>query len=438
MKKSRKVFFGWWITIVTSFTSAFTSGLQISASLLFKPIAADLNLDRTGASVASGIGTLVNGGVFALAGWLTDKFGPKWVVFAGTCIASAGMITLYFIQSAWQYYLVWGFVIILGLALSSSIAVDTMLTNWFVRKRGLAFSLRFGIIGITNSAILPLMSLMIESQGWRQTALIWGLLVIACIPLVLIFVKPKRPEYYGWLPDGAEYKKSTENDTNYILAQGQEYAADIQETEYTFKQAVKTRAYWIINVGWLSLVIVYGSFNLHIVPYLTDMGISPIAAGGMIAMMNFFSIPSRILGGIVADRVKKENLRFLMVGALGLMSAGITILILSHSIVGIYFLLVLLGFGAGSYTPLDIFVRGRYFGRKSYGRLQGLAMIVSAPLGFISPIFTGWIYERTGNYNIAFIIFAAVAAIGAVTMCFARAPKPLHPELNTSQIGKIG
>jgi MFS family permease len=437
MKKPRKIFFGWWINIVTSFLSSLIGGLTGAASLLFKPIAADLGLDRTGASVASGIGTLVNGGVFALAGWLTDKFGPKWVVLAGTCIASIGMLLLYFVESAWQYYIVWGFVIIVGLALSVSVSIDTMLTNWFVRKRGLAFSVRFGIIGVTSAMTLPLISWMIQSQGWRQTSLIWGFVVIACIPLMLVFVKPRRPEYYGLMPDGAELKKGVQHSEQDIITKGQEYAANIQETEYTFKQAIRTSAYWVINVSWVLVAIVSGGFGLHIVPYLTDRGISPIAAGGMLAMMTFFSIPSRILGGVIADRVKKEHIRFLMVGSLTLTSVGIAAIIISPTITGIYLLLVLFGLGLGAYTPLDILLRGRYFGRKAYGKIQGLSTVFSAPFAFASPIFAGWIYDTTGNYDIAFILFAVLAAAGAITMCFAKVPKALPIEKNMAQIGNI-
>ncbi len=438
MKKPPKLFFGWWINIVTSITSALNAGLTGAASVLFKPIATDLGMDRTGASVASGIGTLVNGGVFALAGWLTDKFGARWVIFTGTCIASVGMILLKFVQTPWQYYMVWGVVMVIGLALSVSVSVDTMLANWFVRKRGLAFSIRFATIGLVTAGILPLVSWMTVSQGWRQTSLIWSFITIATIPLLLVFVKPKRPEYYGWLPDGAEFTRTSQHTEQDIVAKGQEYAADIQEKDYSFNQVLRTPSYWVINSVWAIAAIIFVGFNLHIVPYLTDIGISPIAAGGMLAMMSFVGLPSRILSGIVADRLKKEHIKYLLVGSLALASLGITSILISPTIGGIYALLALYGFGMAAYTPLDILIRARYFGRKSYGRIQGLATIISAPLSFASPIFTGWIYDTTGKYNVAFILFASLAAIGAITMCFAHVPKSVLSEDISASVIRVG
>ncbi len=427
MKKPRKIFLGWWINIVSSIVSSICGGLTYGATLLFKPIAADLGLDRTGASVASGIGTLINGPVFTLGGFLTDKYGPKWVVFSGTCIASIGMILLSFVHSAWQYYIVWGFMISAGVTFSMSIALDTMMTNWFVHKRGLAFSVRFGIIGGTSAAILPLLSWMIQSQGWRHTVLIWGFVAIACIPILLVFVKPKRPEYYGLLPDGAKLQSGLSSGAEELLVSVTEYAAKIEEPEFTFKQATRTTSYWLITLSWLFMSVIQVGFSLHLVPFLTDRGISPIAAGGMVALLTFFTIPSRILGGLVADRVKKEHIRFLMVGSLVLAAAGIISIILNPTVAGIYVLLILYGFGFGAYVPLDILLRGRYFGRKVYGRVQGLSTIISAPFAFLSPIFAGWVYDTTGKYNIAFILFASLAVIGAIIMCFARVPKITKP-----------
>ncbi len=437
MKKPRKLFFGWWINIITSFVTTINGGLTGAASLLFKPIASDLNMDRTGASVASGVGTLVNGGAFALAGWLSDRFGARWVVFTGTLIAGIGMIALSWVQNPWQYYIIWGVVITIGLALSVSISIDTMLANWFVRKRGLAFSIRFSIIGTVTSAILPLITWLIETQGWRQTALIWGIITLCSIPVLLVFVKSKRPEYYGWLPDGAALKHGARQSEQEMVTSGQEYAANAQEIEYKFGQVVRTPSYWIINLTWVFMAITWGGFSLHLVPYLTDRGITATSAGVMLAVMSFIGLPSRILSGIVADRLKKEQIRYLMAGSLALATLGMAALLAIPGIAGVYVLIALFGMGTAVYTPLDILIRARYFGRKVYGKVQGLATIISAPISFAAPIFTGWIYDSTGKYTIAFILFTVLSGLGAFTLLFAGVPKALPAELNNSRIGNI-
>ena len=84
-KKPSKIFYGWWLVILTGLISGFgTMIIGQGASVLFKPIASDLGIDRSTTSVANGVSGLVQGACFALAGWLTVKYGPRWVVFSGT------------------------------------------------------------------------------------------------------------------------------------------------------------------------------------------------------------------------------------------------------------------------------------------------------------------------------------------------------------------
>jgi cyanate permease len=213
-----------------------------------------------------------------------------------------------------------------------------------------------------------------------------------------------------------------------MVATGKKYAADVQEIEFTFKQAVRTASYWMITLGWVLFMIVAAGLNVHIIPFLTDRGINPVVAGSMLALMTFFTLPSRIFGGLLADRVKKEYLKFLLAGSLFLVAIGITVFLLSPTMVGVYILLILLGLGCGAYTPLDTLVRGRYFGRKAYGSIQGLSMLISTPLAFLAPIYTGWIYDTTGTYITAFTLFAVLAAVGALAMCLMRVPKSLPVE----------
>jgi MFS family permease len=74
-------------------------------SVFFKPIASDLNLGRASTSWAPGIGRLEGGVTSPLVGWLSDKFGSRWVTIIGITIAGTGMILMHYITEVWQYYL---------------------------------------------------------------------------------------------------------------------------------------------------------------------------------------------------------------------------------------------------------------------------------------------------------------------------------------------
>jgi MFS family permease len=427
-KRFPKIYFGWWTVIVTAVISGLAGGFyQQGASALFKPIASDLGLNRAATSVATGIRTLQAGIMFPLSGWLSDKFGPKWVSITGICFMSTGLLLMNFINSAWTYYAVWGVIMAIGQSLGLSIAIDVMLTNWFVSKRGRAFSIRFAIAGIMGVIALPIIGWLIETQGWRTTCLIWAAVVSAGIPLVLYFVKQKRPEYYGLLPDGAEVEPSSETGRDAMIARGMEYAAGFQETEFTLRQALRTSAFWMLTAAWVIYGVIFAGFNVHCIPFLTDMDIDPVAAASMMAMMVFFTVPSRFIGGIIADHVKKDQLKFLLALTFIFPALGLTVFLLSQSIASVYIFLILFGFGIGAFVPLDIVIRSRYFGRKAYGAIQGSSVILSAPISFLSPIYTGWIYDTTGSYTTAFILFASLGALAAFIMCLVKVPKSPTP-----------
>jgi len=425
-RRFSRIYFGWWIALVTAILSGLAAGFFLQGvSALFKPISFELGLNRAGASVAAGIGTVMNAFGFALAGWLSDRLGPKWVVVTGICLMGSGLILMNYIVSPGTYYIVWGAVIGAGHGLGFTVAHDKMLTDWFVRKRGLALGGRFAFMGIMAVIVLPLISWLIAVEGWRITCLIWAGVMFICIPFALYFFRQKRPEYYGLFPDGAalEVKSEIELNTDMMVAKGKDYAASFQETEFTLKQILRTPSYWLLCANLIIFFIIFGSFNVHCIPFLTDNGIDPIVAGSMMAMMVFFTIPSRLLAGGLADRFKKHQLRFLLSGSLMLTSFGITAFLINQTYAMLYVLLVFFGLGSGSYIVLNNVIIGRYFGRKAYGSNQGIAMILAAPMSLLAMVYTGWIYDSTGSYLNALMIFAALAISGALLVFLARPSK---------------
>ena len=115
-----------------------------------------------------------------------------------------------------------------------------------------------------------------------------------------------------------------------MIERGVSYASSLQETEYSFKQALRTSTYWLMIIGFTVHNFIAGGFNVHVFPFLTDIGIDEAAAGWMMGVMIFFTIPSRFFGGIIADRIPKRNLQLLLVAAFLLQVIGISSFLLSR------------------------------------------------------------------------------------------------------------
>ena len=385
-------------------------------SVFFKDLALELGLSRALTSVAAGIGRLEGGITSPLTGWLADRYGPRWVIFTGILVAGMGMVLMNFITTVGAYIIAWGVLTGVGLNIGLTVAVDKTLNDWFVNKRGLAQGTKFALIGVGGVMVLPIVTWLVAWQGWRMTCLIWAVILLAGAPFTLIFVKQKRPEFYGMLPDGAQ----RESDGRDMIKQGEDYASSFKEREQTFRQAVKTQAYWILTTSFGIQTIIYGGLIVHMIPFLTDMGIERTVAGSLMGIMVFFTIPSRFLGGVIADRVGKGRLSWLLAGAFFLQLGGITALLIGRSMASLYIFLILFGFSSGACTPLYILSFGRYFGRKAFGSIMGSSLAIRAPLSLVAPVFTGWVYDTFGNYTPALTLFAVLSGIAALLACLAR------------------
>jgi len=418
----RHLYFGWWINIAVSFFFALATGyVNQGASIIFKPLSADLGLNRASTSIATGIGSLQNGITFPLAGWLCDKYGSKYLAVAGCCIVGTGLVLMNFIQSAWQYYIVWGLVIAGGSTLGFSVSIDKVVTDWFVKKRGLAFSIRFTIVAIVAMILLPLIGVLVTAWGWRTTALVWAVIAFATVPVAFIFVR-RRPEHYGLLPDGE--KAGTHTSTASQIAGKAAVASGFEEHEFTLVQALKTPTYWMLTAMWILYFAVQGGLSIHLVPMFTDTGISAVQAASLVALMSLFSLPSRFLTGILADRLSKKNIKYLLGSMLILMALGVWALLLNPSFTArIYLFLALYGLGSAAFIPMDIIIRSRFYGRKAYGSIQSISIFFSAPISFLAPIYSGRVYDTTGSYLQAILVFAILASCAAGLTFLLRVPK---------------
>jgi MFS family permease len=423
-KNPSGIFFGWWTVLVTGIISGFGHGFYgYGISVFFKDLAAELGLSRAVTSLAAGIGRLEGGVTSPLIGWLSDKYGPKWVIFTGISLSGTGLILMNFVNCLWQYIVVWGVFIGVGLNIGLTVAVDKALNDWFILKRGLAQGTKFALIGVGTIIVLPAVTLLVTSFGWRITCLIWGCLMLACSPLALIFVKQKRPEFYGLLPDGNKKSFFNTEEPNPVGQNGVFLPYENGEIEFSFKQAFKTRAYWLLAITFGLQMLILGGINIHIIPFLTDLGLNRAKAGGLMTMMVFFTIPSRFFSGVLTDLVDKKNQNYLLAGGFLIQTLGLSIFLLFKSTLSVYIFLVLYGFSSGASTPLFILILGSYFGRKAFGSIFGSSMAIRAPISLFAPVFSGWIFDRTGSYITAFTFFTICGFLAVLLMCLVRPVK---------------
>ena len=89
----------------------------------------------------------------------------------------------------------------------------------------------------------------------------------------------------------------------------------------------------------------------------------------------------------------------------------------------LYIFGILFALGNGYIWALMVKFVGNNFGTRAFGQLNGYimtAMMAGAMLG--SPI-AGAIFDKTGSYSTAYLLFGAIAAVATVMMVAAKKPK---------------
>ncbi len=193
---------------------------------------------------------------------------------------------------------------------------------------------------------------------------------------------------------------------------------------FTIKQAMRTPTFWLMIVAQSTNVLALPAIRIHGIPFLTDLGIDPIKSAGMMSLMVFSSLPTRLIGGLVVDCLEKKYLRFLLGSAYFLPPLGFALILLDQSFVTIYAWFILYGIGGIGSIPLSFMIRAHYFGRKAYGAIGGSAQMFVMPVGLIAPIYLGWVYDTTGSYLAAFTLVTALLAVGTILMCLIPPPRP--------------
>jgi len=423
-----KIYFGWLTVIASGIMTGWGWGAWgYGFGAYFNPLIEEFGWKRAQISAAYSLNRLEGGLEGPFGGYFTDKYGPRIVNFIGYFMAGMGLILMYFVSDLWSFLFLWGFVVSLGFNLGMTGPLETAIANWFVKKRGLATSVNRFMLAVIASQIPPIMTIILMRYGWRHAFVIAGLITwIIGLPLTWFLVKPHRPEYYGLLPDGVTIDEpdDPEGEGVSLVQKGQMMIADeIGEVEFTLREAMRTRAFWVQTISSLLRSLVWPAVSVHQIPHLIDMGVDPVVAASALGMMVFISAPARLVGGILSDRIPLHRLKYIRIAALLLNAVGIFFLMQATSLSTIYLFTIMYGLGlglsAGSGTP----IRGRFFGRKAFSTITGTGALINLPVNIIAPIYIGWVYDVTGSYSKVFTQALAMLVISVFVLFFYDPPK---------------
>jgi MFS family permease len=226
----------------------------------------------------------------------------------------------------------------------------------------------------------------------------------------------RRPEDYGWLPDGA--------DPHEAALQREQASGTTLDAEpvFTAREALRTRAFWFISLGHGSAVLVVSAVMVHLIVHLNEgLGYSLTEAATVVSLMTVMQMIGLPLGGYLGDRFEKRKLA--TVAMFGHASALI-VLAYADNLAMVVFFAVVHGLAWGMRGPLMQAIRADYFGTSNFGKIMGFSTLIVTLGNTTGPIVAGVLADRTGDYRVGFTILAVGALLGSGFFLAAKRPKP--------------
>ncbi len=399
-----------WVILALGFFINLLHGSALNSvlSVFIKPMTEEFGWSRSTISGVATLGAFGSGVLGLLLGPVMDRRGVRLLAVLGIVVLGGSLAGMGLVGDVWSFYAVNVVARLTSLGVIG-VAITVVMSNWFVRLRGRAMGITY-MGGRLGGAFLPLLALfLVSNQGWRLAWLTLGVMVLALAVPVMVFLR-HRPEDVGLSPDGVGAPAEG-------VPISQETVRPDAPPPWTRRSAAGTPALWLLAIVAAQAYLGMGGLNLHLVPFLTDVGIPSNQAVGTLTVMALSGAGSGLCCGALAERI---HVRYVLAAACAVAAAGTVFLLSVNSSATAYTYAVVGGIGLGGTVSLSGMVWAEYYGRQSVGAIQGLVMPLTMSGNAIGPLLTGWAYDVSGSYTPAFAILGAGYVLAMVCSLLAR------------------
>ena len=341
--------------------------------LLMPAIQKEFEIDRATAStpfVLTMIGFAIGN---ALIGRVVDRFGMSKTLLIAAVINSAGFVGAMSVQSIAMLSFL-QFIIGFGTAAAFGPLIADI-SHWFLKQRGIAVAITASG-NYFSGAIWPLLlNGTLETDGWRAVYFLLALTtLIVTIPLAL----PLRRQ------------------VNAETARKSDEASELKRKQVAFSPTILVV---MLSLAGLGCCVAMSMPQVHIVAFCVDLGYGPAAGSEMLSLMLFGGIVSRLVSGILADRL--GGLNTLLIGST-LQCVALFLYLPFDGLVPLYVISLIFGLSQGGIVPSYAIIVREYLPGTSAGEKVGLVMMATILGMALGGWISGWIYDLTGSYQIAF------------------------------------
>ena len=325
---------------------------------------------------------------------LMTRLGPRRLVLLGIAALAASMTLLAFAATPWQLYIAFA-LMSLGWIGMGTIVSATIVSLWFVRRRGLAISLAFTGASCSGIVVTPSLVYLVEQFGFAAAMLAGTAIMVAVlVPVAIAWIGPPSAEG----PATARTDHPSQAETSSV-------PGDVSRAAL-----MRRMAFWTISIPFALAFVAQIGFIVHQIALL-EPKIGRANAGFAVSVMTFMAIAGRLGLGMVIDRFDPRR-----VTAVSIVSQAAALLTILHfeTVPIVLAACAVFGFSVGNLITLPPLIMHREFSAASFVVVMGLSNAISGTIGSLGPAFVGLVCSFSGGYGTALVLCVALQLIAAV------------------------
>ena len=328
---------------------------------------ADASLPYTVTMLGFALGNLVLGRVVDRFGITVTLVGAGMLVAASTAAAAASPSIA--VLSALQF--------VIGFGTSAGFGpLIADISQWFERRRGIAVAIAASGNYLAGALWPMLLRGVLAAEGWRTAYLVMAAATLLLVVPLAFLLRPRVPPEAmagpGRLPGGA--------------------VADA---------GMSPRALtWVLALAGVGCCVAMAMPQVHIVALCVDMGFGPAVGAEMLALMLMGGVVSRLAFGLLADRL--GGVGTVLIGS-GLQCLALFLYLPANGLVSLYLVSLVFGLAQGGIVPGYAIIVREYLPAREAGARVGFVMMATILGMALGGWMSGWIFDATGSYQLAFL-----------------------------------
>ncbi len=361
-------------------------GIRHGFGLWLQPITQEQGWTRQTFSLAIAIQNLAWGVAGVFAGMLADKLGAFRVLLMGAVCYALGLAGMALSPTPTLFALTAG--VLIGMAQAGT----TYAVVYGVIGRQLPADRRSWAMGITAAAgsfgqffMVPVEGQLILHLGWHNALLALAVLVLMIVPLAFGLREPR---------------------------QGASAARREQTIAQAVAEAFRYPSFVLLMAGYFVCGFQVVFIGVHMPSYLKDHGLSPQVAGYALALIGLFNVVGTYIAGSLGQRLaKRKILAFIYFGR----AVAIAVFLLAPLTPwSVYVFAAVIGALWLSTVPPTNAIIAQIFGVAHLSMLSGFVFLSHQVGSFLGVWLGGYLYDRTGSYDIVWYIAIALGIFAAV------------------------